>query len=189
MWFTGLPGSGKSTVAKLVSRKATRPIILISMDSIRKKIFPNPTYSDQERNAAYRSFVLIASFLSRAGLSVILDGTGHKLVWRKFARQECPKFVEVYLKCPIEICIERESKRTNNSAVRRKLYATALARLKKGKRIQGLGKMPGVDERYEESPNAEIILDSSVEKPKLLAKRAVEELSRVRARYVLDLEQ
>ncbi len=178
VWFTGLPGSGKSTVAKLVASKAISPLILVSMDSIRRKIFPNPTYSDQERDAAYRSFALIASFLSRAGLSVILDGTGHKLVWRKFARRECPKFVEVYLKCPIEICIERESKRTNNNAVRRKLYASALARLKAGKRIRGLGKMPGVDERYEESSNAEIILDSSVEKPKLLVEKAIEALSR-----------
>jgi adenylylsulfate kinase len=147
------------------------------MDSIRKKIFPNPTYSDRERDAAYRSFALIASYLSKAGVPVILDGTGHKVVWRKFARKECPKFVEVYLKCPIEICIERESKRTNNNLVRQKLYATALARLKKGKRIQGLGKMPGVDERYEESSNAEIILDSSLEKPKILAEKAIEELA------------
>jgi adenylylsulfate kinase len=178
VWFTGLPGSGKSTVAKLVVGKAAGSMILVSMDSIRKKMFPNPTYSDQERDAAYRSFVLIASFLSKSGASVILDGTGHKLVWRKFARRECPKFVEVYLRCPIEICIERESRRTSNNAVRRKLYASALARLKKGKRMKGLGKMPGVDERFEESANAEIVLDSAFEAPKLLARRALKELAR-----------
>lgn len=178
MWFTGLPGSGKSTIAKLVAGKATNPMLLISMDSIRKKMFPNPTYSDSERDAAYRSLALIASFISKTGTSVILDGTGHKLVWRKFARQVCPKFVEVYLKCPIEICIERESRRKNNNAVRRRLYATALARLKKGRKTRGLGKMPGVDEPFEESPNAEIILDASLEKPRVLVERALAELSK-----------
>ena len=154
----GPAGVGQIHGGKLVSRKATGPIILISMDSIRKKIFPNSTYSDQERDAAYRSFVLIASSFREPVCRSYSTERATSSIWRKFARQECPKFVEVYLKCPIEICIERESKRTNNSAVRRKLYATALARLKKGKRIRGLGKMPGVDERYEESPTLKLFL-------------------------------
>lgn len=152
--------------------------MLISMDSIRREMFPKPTYSDQERDAAYRSFVLIASFLSRAGVNVIMDGTGHKIVWRRLARQECPRFVEVYLKCPIEICIERETKRRNNNDVRRKLYVRALARLKRGRKIRGLGKMPGIDEPFEESPDPEIVLESSSERPELLAKRALQELSK-----------
>ena len=146
------------------------------MDSIRKKIFPKPNYSDQERDAAYRSFVLIGSFLSKTGTTTLLDATGHKLAWRNFARNECPRFVEVYIKCPIEICIKRESTRKNNNAVRKKLYLNALARLKKGKRISGLGKVPGVDEPFEESPSAEIVLDSSHESPRLLAEKAIKKL-------------
>jgi adenylylsulfate kinase-like enzyme len=174
-----LPGSGKSTVAKLVASKARGPSLLISMDSIRKKMFPKPTYSAAERDAAYRSFVLIGSFLSSVGITVILDGTGHKLVWREFARSQCKRFVEVYLKCPIEICIERETKRTNNDMVRKRLYANALARLKKGKRIRRLGKMPGVDEPFEESKRPDLILDSSSGKPKTLAKIVVDQLSTI----------
>jgi len=182
VWFSGLPGSGKSTIAELiiknVGRKSEKKIILVSMDSIRKKIFPKPNYADQERDAAYRSFVLIGSFLSKAGATVLLDATGHKLAWRYFARKECPRFVEVYIKCPIEICIKRESTRKNNNAVRKKLYLNALARLRKGKRISGLGKVPGVDEPFEESPSAEIVLDSSHESPRLLAEKAIKKLRR-----------
>ena len=84
VWFCGLPGSGKTTIAQGVfdsvvkGGKTAQKVKLLSMDSIRKKIFPEPTYSDQERDAAYRSFVLIGSLLSASGISVLLDGVGHK---------------------------------------------------------------------------------------------------------------
>jgi len=147
------------------------------MDSIRKKIFPEPTYSDQERDAAYRSFVLIGSLLSTSGVSVLLDGVGHRKVWRDLARQECPKFIEVYVKCPIEICIQRETNRTGASdGVRRKLYLDALERLRSGKKIEGLGKVPGVDEPFEESESPEIVIDSSKEPPDVLVDQACLEL-------------
>ena len=175
VWFCGLPGSGKTTIARGVFERITQRgenapnIKLVSMDSIRKKIFPEPTYSDQERDAAYRSFVLIGSLLSTSGVLVLLDGVGHKKVWRDLARQECPKFVEVYVKCPIEICIQRETNRTTASdRVRQKLYLDALERLKSGKRIDGLGKVPGVDEPFEESDSPEIVIDSSKEPAKAL---------------------
>ena len=60
------------------------------MDSIRKKIFPEPTYSDQERDAAYRSFVLMGSLLSTSGVSVLLDGVGHKKIWRETCKTGMP---------------------------------------------------------------------------------------------------
>jgi adenylylsulfate kinase-like enzyme len=146
------------------------------MDSIRKRIFPKPTYSDEERDSAYRCFVLIASFLSSSGIIVLLDGTGHKLIWRSLARKEFPNFVEVYVKCPIETCIERESKRKNNTSVRKKLYLSALARLKRGTKIAGVGKVPGIDEPFEESKRPEIVLDSFRETPRELALRTLKVL-------------
>lgn len=182
IWFCGLPGSGKSTVAAIVREKLSRIsdniVILISMDSIRKKIFPKPTYDDKERDAAYRSFVLIASYASKAGATVVLDGTGHRLAWRKLARTECPRFVEIYVKCPVELCMERETHRKNNTEVRQRLYLEALARLKGGKKIRGLGKVPGIDEPFEESRNPDIVLDSSLEKPEELVKRVMKILTR-----------
>jgi len=149
------------------------------MDSIRKKIFPEPTYSDQERDAAYRSFVLMGSLLSTSGVLVLLDAVGHKKVWRDLAREECPKFVEVYVKCPIEICIQRETNRpADPDGVRARLYRDALDRLKSGKRIEGLGKVPGVDEPFEESDSPEIVIDSSKELPEILADRVIHALHR-----------
>jgi len=181
VWFCGLPGSGKTTIARGVFEKITsnqrKEVTLIEMDSIRKKIYPNPTYSDEERDAAYRSFVLMGSLLSRNGVAVLLDGTGHKRIWRDLAREECPKFVEVYVKCPIEICIERETYRLRGEeGIREKFYLEALERLRTGVKIKGLGKVPGVDEPFEESPSPEVVIDSSKDPPKILIEEAMEAL-------------
>ncbi len=184
-WFTGLPGSGKTTIARGVFEKTThsfdgpsdrRRIALVEMDSLRKKIFPIPTYSDEERDAAYRAFAIMGSLLSSNGVATLLDGVAHKRIWRELAREECPKFVEVYVKCPIEICIQRETARTGDK-VREKLYRDALDRLKSGKKILGLGKVPGVDEPYEES-SPEIVIDSSTESPETLINQALKALAK-----------
>ncbi len=95
------------------------------------------------------------------------------------ARQECPKFVEVYVRCPIEICIRRETERTESGeGIRQNLYQDALLRLKTGKKIEGLGKVPGVDEPFEESPHPEVILDSANEKAETLIEEAIKALSK-----------
>ncbi|HZW56920.1 MAG TPA: adenylyl-sulfate kinase [Nitrososphaerales archaeon] len=164
IWFNGLPGSGKSTIAKMVLQELLSQKFnfeYVSMDAIRSKIFPNPQYTDAERDAAYRALVLIGSFLSKNGVNVILDGTGHKIVWRELARQEIgASFLEVYVKCPVEVCMQREASRENQPAIRANLYRDALKRLATGKRLEGLGKVPGVDEPFEESENPEITVDS-----------------------------
>jgi adenylylsulfate kinase len=155
-----------------------RALMLLQMDSIRKKMFPEPTYSDEERDAAYRSFALMGALVSSTGVAVLLDGVAHRRIWRELARAECPKFVEVYVKCPIEICMERESmRRASGDGIREKLYREALERLKTGQRIEGLGKVPGVDEPFEEPVSPEIVLDSSKKSPELLIEEAYQALS------------
>lgn len=181
VWFTGLPGSGKSTIAVLVAnsaRKSNHSVVLLSMDEIRRIIFPKPTYSDEERDASYRALVFAACLVSKTGANVLIDATGHKIVWRNLARKACSRFVEIYVKCPIDICIERETKRKNNNHVRRKLYLAALRRLRTRKKTNGLGKVPGVDEPFEAPRNPEIVLNSAIEKPRNLAKIAAKKLAK-----------
>ncbi|MDG7000973.1 MAG: adenylyl-sulfate kinase, partial [Nitrososphaerota archaeon] len=66
----------------------------------------------------------------------------------------------------------RETRRKNNNLVRKQLYLSALRRLQTGKKNHGLGKVPGVDEPFQTSRKAEIILDSTVEKPRVIAETA-----------------
>ena len=89
-------------LSKLAEEKS-RQYEYLSMDEIRKKIFPEPTYDDKERDAAYRAIVLIASFSQRMDVNVLIDATAHRKVWRDLARSEFGKnYMEVYVKCPIE---------------------------------------------------------------------------------------
>lgn len=182
LWFCGLPGSGKSTVSRLVVKMLERrgvKVVYLSMDEIRKEIIPNPTYSDEERDVAYRAFVLIGSTLCSNGHNVVLDATAHKRMWRDLAREKCAHFAEVYVKCPVEICIERETRRKGQNNVRAKLYLDALKRLRTGKKMKGLGKVPGVDEPFEES-DAEIVVDSSREKVEAIAKQVIDKIENIR---------
>src|SRR4030065_2384999 len=110
VWITGLPGSGKSTVADAL--KKTHPeFIVLRMDELRKVITPEPTYSDSEREIVYRTLVYLAKKLTELGHYVIIDATGNLRRWRDLARELIPKYIEIYLKCPIETCMRREKKR------------------------------------------------------------------------------
>ncbi|MDG6908013.1 MAG: adenylyl-sulfate kinase [Nitrososphaerota archaeon] len=182
MWFCGLPGSGKSTLARTVASKLDLPprdLVLISMDAIRKKIFPSPRYTEEERDAAYRAFVLAASLISNLGSNVILDGTGHKKIWRDTARSDCSRFVEIYVKCPIEICMQRETARIDQNGIRKRLYMDAMERLKSGRSFAGLGNVPGVDEPFEEDPLSEIVVDSTEGTVESQANQVLSELRRL----------
>ena len=64
IWITGLPGSGKSTIARAAAARlaeAGAPIALLELDRIRAVVTPHPTYSESEREIVYRSLVFAAS--------------------------------------------------------------------------------------------------------------------------------
>ena len=162
VWITGLPGSGKTVRAKALLDKLRQQKIKIEylrMDEIRKILTPEKKYTEEERNHAYRALVLIGKFLTENGINVIMDATGNRNVWRELARELIPNFAEVYVKCPLKICMERESKRKDNLLVSN-LYKKAIERMKNGEKINGVGQMIGIDVPYEEPDNPEMIIDS-----------------------------
>lgn len=154
IWITGPPGSGKTTLARRVVVTLARrgvPVKLLELDEIRRVVTPAPTYSDQEREIVYRALIYMARLLTEAGVPVLIDATGHRSAWRELARTLIPLFAEVRLRCPIEICIEREQSRRAGPAPRG-IYARA---------GRPGATVPGVDLPYEESPTAEVVLDTS----------------------------
>ncbi len=149
IWITGLPGSGKSTISDKI--KDIYPnFIILRMDEFRKIVTPQPTYSDSEREIVYRAFVYVAKILTELGYDVILDATGNMRRWRELARSLIPRFIEIYLKCPLDVCIERERLRKETHEAPKEIY-------KKGEKGWPV---PGVVVPYEEPLNAEITIDT-----------------------------
>jgi adenylylsulfate kinase len=107
MWITGLPGSGKSTVALNVKAKVPDTVIL-RMDILRKIVTPEPTYSGKEREYVYKALVYTAKTVYDLGHNVIIDATGNRRFWRQLARKLIPDFFEIYVKCPLELCRTRK---------------------------------------------------------------------------------
>ena len=101
IWITGLPGSGKSALARDAAetlREHGVPVKVLELDAIRKILTTAPTSSDHEREAVYRLLAFMAATLVEAGVPVIVD-TAHRRRWRQFARDLIPRFAEVQLEC------------------------------------------------------------------------------------------
>lgn len=149
IWISGLPGSGKSTVADEIKRLHP-DFIVLRMDEFRKIVTPVPTYSEEERDIVYRALVYLAKKLSEHGHKILIDATGNLRKWRELARQLIPGYVEVYLRCPLDSCILREQKRRETREAPSRIYQ---------KGAEGWP-VPGMGAPYEEPLNPEITIDT-----------------------------
>ena len=149
IWITGLPGSGKTTIAEKVAE--TLGAKHLQLDRVRKVVTPDPDYSEKERGIVYASLAYMAYLLVDSRVSVVIDGTANRREYRDLARKLIPRFIEVYVECPIEVCMERERVRDTGYAPVR-IYAGA------GKG----GTVPGVDVEYEVPLRPEVVVRSDL---------------------------
>ncbi|MCF8129020.1 MAG: adenylyl-sulfate kinase [Deltaproteobacteria bacterium] len=169
LWITGLPGSGKTTVARELNKMATArhvDLLTLNLDQIREFLTPEPEYTDEERELVYRALVLMAEWLIREGSrNVLIDATGNRRAFRDLARRRMAEFAEIYLKCPLEVCRERETSR-DAGRVETNLYEKAQSgRLK--------GKMPGVTTSYEPAENPELEISTNELTPRQAAEKII----------------
>ncbi len=171
MWFTGLPGCGKTTIAMEVKKRLQEmgiKVKILQLDEIRRVITPEPKYTEEERDIVYASLAYMGKILAEENINVIIDATANRRRYRDLARQLIPKFAEVFIRAPLEICINREEKR-NAVFSPKDIYKKAG---RKGAAV------PGIDVAYEEPICPEIEVDtarfSPIESSRYIADRIVQ---------------
>jgi len=113
VWFTGLSGAGKSTIAILLAERLQgvgRRVELLDGDEIRKNLSQGLGFSKADRDANIARIAFVAKLLSRNGVVAITATISPYRATRDAARQEIRSFVEVYVDCPLNVCEQRDVK-------------------------------------------------------------------------------
>jgi adenylylsulfate kinase len=163
VWLTGLPASGKSTVARALAKELESrgvDFAVLESDELRKILTPNPRYHESEREDFYRQMAWTGALLARHGVAVLFDATAHRRSYREQARREIPNFLEVYVACPIEVCMARDPKG---------IYRAAAT---------GGGEAPGLQVPYEPPIAPEVLIHGDQDRPDHAAKQIVAALER-----------
>ncbi len=145
LWFTGLSGSGKSTIAARVHEELVRrgvEVEYIDGDALRE-VFPNTGFTRAERDEHLRRTGYMASRLAAHGVTVIASFVSPYRESRDFIRRICPNFAEIYVSTSLEECERRDVKG---------LYARA--------RRGEIRNFTGIDDPYEPPDRAELTLDT-----------------------------
>ncbi len=166
IWLTGIPASGKSTIAKELYRtlrKAGLDIEILESDEVRKVLTPRPLYTDEERDWFYGTVLIwLAELLYRHNIVVIIDATGHKKKYRENARYKFrERFVEVYVKCSIETAMKRDPKGLYKAALEEKIKT-----------------LPGLQVPYEEPENPDVIVDTENESVQECVRKIIDYICR-----------
>jgi len=151
IWFTGLSGAGKSTVANLVKERLQgmgRRVELLDGDEVRKNLSSGLGFSKADRDANIRRIAYVAKLLTRNGVVAITAAISPYQEIRDEARREIGNFVEVYVDCPLEVCEQRDVKG---------LYKKA--------RSGEIPQFTGVSDPYEAPVNPEVHLHTDRENP------------------------
>jgi len=175
VWITGLPGSGKSLIARVLLEKLESRQIraqIVSSDILRKVITPVPKYTEEERDMVYNAILFVAKLLTQNGVNVIIDATANRRRYRDQARKAIPRFVEAYIQCRLEVCVRREAERKAGAYYApRDIYAKAFTGTSKT--------VPGVGVSYEKPLHPEVTVNSDKLDPSQCAQEILEVIIRL----------
>ena len=113
LWLTGLPSAGKSTLAAMLAdelRRGGRSVEVLDGDEVRQRLTRDLGFSKEDRDENIRRISYVANLLSRNGVVAIVAAISPYQAVRDEARREIGSFVEVYVKCDVEVCAARDVK-------------------------------------------------------------------------------
>ena len=166
LWFTGLSGSGKSTIANGLEKRLAamgRHTYMLDGDNVRHGLNRDLGFTDADRVENIRRVAEVAKLFVDAGLLVLVSFISPFRAERRMARGLLgpDEFLEIFVDTPLEICEQRDPKG---------LYRKA--------RAGQLKNFTGIDSPYEPPENAEIHITGGTESPDVLVERVIDDLKR-----------
>jgi adenylylsulfate kinase len=162
LWFTGLSGAGKTTIAEIVERDLRRRfgrIEVLDGDIVRTNLSKGLGFSREDRNINVLRIGFVANLLTRNGVGVIVSAISPYKEARDQVRRRIGDFIEVYVDCPVEVCAERDVK-----GLYKKAYAGEIK------------EFTGVSDPYEPPAAPELTLRTNEEEPQESARKVLERL-------------
>jgi len=147
LWFTGLSGSGKTSLAKAVEvelRTRGLKVERLDGDIVRQSLTKDLGFSKEDRDTNIERVTFVAKLLTRNGVAVLCAFISPYREQRARSRAEIGNFVECYVECPLEVCMERDS---------RGLYQRAMA--------GEIESFTGISDPYEPPQNPEIVVNTA----------------------------
>jgi adenylylsulfate kinase len=166
VWITGLPSSGKSTLATALAKQLRQRgmnVAILESDVLRRVLTPRPTYSDWERDDFYLAMAYIGQLLVEHGVPVIFDATANRRMYRDRARRTIAQFLEVYVECPLLVCRARDTKGIYRKAEHGKVST-----------------VPGLQAEYEPPDHPDLLVHGDREPPEEEARRVLAKLLELR---------
>jgi adenylylsulfate kinase len=163
LWITGLPGSGKTSLANRVSERLSKNgyrIERLDGDTVRR-IFPATGFSKDDRNVHIQRVGHLASMLEKNGIIVIASFISPYQATRGFVRGLCRNFVEIHMSTPLEVCEQRDQKGIYEKARRGEIK-----------------KFTGIDDPYEPPSAADLTVNAARESVDVSAKKVLQFLQK-----------
>jgi adenylylsulfate kinase len=159
IWFTGLSGSGKSTISGIVENKLKERNIqyeVLDGDVVRQHLTSDLGFSKEDREKNIERVSFVAKILAKHNIVVLASFISPYQKMRNYCRNEIESFAEVYVKCPIDECIRRDVKG---------LYKKAL----KG----DIKEFTGISDPFEEPVNPDLTLETNKEEAEVSAAKVL----------------
>ncbi len=160
LWFTGLPSSGKSTVARTLERALRKwqvPVELLDGDVVRTHLSKGLGFSREDRDTNVKRIGFVCQLLTRHGIVAIASAVSPYRETRDSNRRLIGQYIEIYVKASVAACEKRDVKG---------LYQLA----KQGK----IGNFTGVSDPYEEPLKPDVVCETEKESVEESAEKVIQ---------------